>query len=77
MAYEAAAALLPHIGGGCPIPAEEDDNASVISVASSDPPNTEQEDTDTDESQPSGTDRGSNASEVTTDEDMSDEESGN
>ena len=65
VAYEAAAALLPHIGGGCPITAEEDDNASVISVASSnDPPSTEQEDTDTDESQPSGTDRGSNASEV-------------
>ena len=76
VAYEAAVALLPHLGREYPLPAEEDDNDSVISVASSnDPPRTEQEDTDTDDSQPSGTDRGTNGSEVTTDEDMSDEES--
>ena len=54
--YETAVTLLPHLGREYPLPAEEEDKCSVISIASSnDPPRTEQEDTDTDDSQSNDT----------------------
>ena len=73
VAYEIGVEILPHIGQACPVPAEEDDNISVVSVASSGAqPNTEQDDTD--DSKPSDAEQTTHASEVTTDEDASDEE---
>ena len=66
VAYELAAAILPHIGQTYPVPAEEDDNLSVVSIASSG--------TDSDASKLSEADQTTQVSDVTTDEDASDDD---
>ena len=74
--YEVATAILPHIGQAYPVPAEEDDDISVVSVASSGAqPNAEQDDTDSNDAKPSDAEQTTHASDVTIDEDASDEES--
>ena len=76
VAAELAATILPHVGQAYPVPAEEDDNLSVVSIASSGAqPALQEDDTDSDASKPSEADQTTRVSHVTTDEDASDEES--
>ena len=54
VATEWATKILPAVGQAYSVPAEEDDNASVVSVASSGAPTPKRaDDTDSDASQPS------------------------
>ena len=68
--------ILPAAGRAYTVPAEEGDNASVVSVASSGAPATKQEgDTDSDASQPSEGNDPTAVMDLITDEDESDAES--